>query len=227
VIPFWEMVYHDCQVCYGKYGYAADRAAGYVAHHLLAARPLHYHSIPDHLYWTRPRDEKHSTGPEACYLRTDQGWAAGMCPTDVFLKNTHEVLGPLAAQTAHERLTSFEFLSSDGAVRRATYGQGEWATRVTVNFGSSDAPAQSPRGGAVLLPAWGFVVDGPKFAAFYAKRWNGWDYPRGALFTLQAVVGEGLDQAAKVRIFHGFGDPQITWRNTTHEIPREQVLEMR
>ena len=52
VIPFWEMVYHDCQICYGKYGYAADRAGQYVAHHVLCARPLHYHSIPDHRYWT-------------------------------------------------------------------------------------------------------------------------------------------------------------------------------
>ncbi len=31
VIPFWEMVYHDCQVCYGKYGYDAGRSAEYVA----------------------------------------------------------------------------------------------------------------------------------------------------------------------------------------------------
>ncbi len=22
VIPFWEMVYHDCQICWGKYGYS-------------------------------------------------------------------------------------------------------------------------------------------------------------------------------------------------------------
>ncbi len=26
VIPFWEMVYHDCQVCYGKYGYCGGQA---------------------------------------------------------------------------------------------------------------------------------------------------------------------------------------------------------
>ena len=27
VIPFFEMVYHDCQICYGKYGYRAEDAA--------------------------------------------------------------------------------------------------------------------------------------------------------------------------------------------------------
>ena len=33
VIPFWEMVYHDCQICWGKYGYSAGEAAEFVAHH--------------------------------------------------------------------------------------------------------------------------------------------------------------------------------------------------
>ena len=28
VIPFWEMVYHDCEICYGKYGYSANQAGG-------------------------------------------------------------------------------------------------------------------------------------------------------------------------------------------------------
>lgn len=224
VIPFWEMIYHDCQACYGKYGYAADRAAGYVAHHVLAARPLHYHSIPDHRYWTEPVAGNPATGPDAVYLRTDRGWAAGLCPTDVFLKNTHEVLGPLAAETAHERLTRLEFLSADGAVRRATYGQGDRATQVTVNFGASDAPVQSSRGGDALLPAWGFAIDGPKFSAFYAKRWGGRDYPEGALFTLQAVEGPTLERAAKVRVFHGFGDPRLTWQGSKHEVPREKVV---
>jgi len=224
VIPFWEMIYHDCQACYGKYGYAADRAAGYVAHHVLAARPLHYHSIPDHRYWTESASEKPATGPDAVYLRTDRGWAAGLCLTDVFLKNTHEVLGPLAAETAHERLTRLEFLSGDGAVRRATYGQGDRAMQVTVNFGASDAPVQSSRGGDVLLPAWGFTIDGPKFAAFYAKRWGGRDYPEGALFTLQAVEGPTLERAPKVRVFHGFGDPRLSWQDSNHEVPREKVI---
>jgi hypothetical protein len=224
VIPFWEMVYHDCQVCYGKYGYAADQAAGYVAHHVLAARPLHYHSIPDHLYWKQPHEEKPPSSPQACYLRTDRGWAAGMHPTDVFLKNTHEVLGPLNAATAHDRLTRLEFLSSDGAVRRATYGEGQRATRVTVNFGSADASVESQYGGKVLLPANGFVIDSPKFAAFFAKRWNGRDYPEGALFTLQVAEGETLDRAAKVRVFHGFGDPRVAWQDGVFEVAREQIV---
>lgn len=41
VIPFWETVYHDCVISWGKYGYDAGSAAEYVAHHVLCARPLH------------------------------------------------------------------------------------------------------------------------------------------------------------------------------------------
>jgi hypothetical protein len=48
VIPFWEMVYHDCQIAYGKYGYSAANAGSYVAHHVLSARTasLSLHSEP-------------------------------------------------------------------------------------------------------------------------------------------------------------------------------------
>ena len=224
VIPFWEMVYHDCEVCYGKYGYQAEQAAEYVAHHVLCARGLHYHSIPHHLYWSQPHSPKHPKTPEACYLRTDKGWAAGLHPTDVFLKNTHEVLGPLSGLTAQERLTKFEYLTPDGSVRRAIYGQGDGATQVIVNFDAKDASVESPRGKTVILPQWGFVIDGPKFAAFYAKQWNGRSYPDRVLFTLQAVEGDRLETAAKTRIFHAFGDPLIAWQDKTHDIPREQVV---
>jgi len=224
VIPFWEMVYHDCQACYGKYGYRAEQAGQYVAHHVLCARPLHYHSIPDHLYWHGYPGGAEPAGPSACFTRTDKGWAEGLHPTDAFLKTTHEVLGPLNQATAHQRLTRLEFLTTDGAVRRATYGEGGGATTVVVNFGREDASVQMPLGGLVLLPTWGFAIEGPRLAAFYAKRWNGRDYPEGALFTLQAVERENLARATKVRVFHGFGDPNIPWRGTTHEVRREQVV---
>jgi hypothetical protein len=220
VIPFWEMVYHDCQACYGKYGYAAEQAAEYVAHHVLCARPLHYHSIPDHLYWKAA-----APGPSrATYLRSD-GWAAGLHPTDVFLKNTHEVLGPLHAATGHDRLTRLEFLTPDRAVRRALYGTGAAATTVVVNFGGGEARVTTPRGGEVVLPPWGFVVEGPRFAAFHATRWGGHGYADGALFTLQALDGQELDKARRVRVFHGFGAEVLPWRGKTYQVPREQIIE--
>jgi hypothetical protein len=224
VIPFWEMVYHDCQICYGKYGYAADQAAEYVAHHVLCARPLNYHSIPDHRYWKENPAAKQASGDRSCFARTDQGWAEGLHPTDAFLKTTHEVLGPLQQATAQSRLGSFEFLTPDRTLRRATYGQGKPATTVVVNFGPGDAAAQSRLGGDVLLPSWGFVIESPRFAAFYAKSWDGRSYPQGALFTIQATDANDLGQAAELRIFHGFGDPRIQWQGTTYEVRQELAV---
>jgi len=232
VIPFWEMVYHDCQVCYGKYGYRGGEAAEYVAHHVLCARPLHYHSIPDHLYWTKEAGKGRKSRPaeerlrdaRACFTRTDNGWAEGLHPTDAFLKTTHEVLGPLHEVTAHERLALFEFLTPNRAVRRATYGKGEDATTVVVNFGESDETVQSRLGGEVALPPCGFVVEGQTFAAFYAKSWGGRKYPDGALFTMRVMKGDSFEGARELRIFHGFGDPIIVWRGATHSVRREEVV---
>jgi len=224
VVPFWEMVYHDCQICYGKYGYAADQAAEYVAHHVLCARPLNYHSIPEHRYWTAKAGAAAPSGDRSCFARTDQGWAEGLHPADAFLKVTHEVLGPLHLATAHSRLDRLEFLTADRCLRRAAYGQGNQATTVVVNFGQADATAQSRLGGEVLLPPWGFVIEGPHFAAFYAKRWHGRNYPEGALFTLQATAGDNLEHASELRIFHGFGSPKISWGDATYEVRRELAV---
>ena len=94
---------------------------------------------------------------------------------------------------------------------------------MVVNFG---AGREGPLGirGRRALPPWGFAIDGPRFAAFYAKRGTGRDYPDGTLFTLQAIEGPSLPEATKLRVFHGFGDPQLTWRGESYQIPREEVL---
>ncbi|MCB1126589.1 MAG: hypothetical protein KDM81_08855, partial [Verrucomicrobiae bacterium] len=54
-IPLFELVYHDCIAMYGKYGYDAGQAAGYVLQHALYGRPLHHHNVPPHLYWQSGR----------------------------------------------------------------------------------------------------------------------------------------------------------------------------
>ncbi len=224
-IPFFEMVYHDCQVCYGKYGYRAEEAAEYVAHHVLCARPLHYHSFPDHLYWKSPRADKPGmTEPNSCYTRSDNGWAEGLHPLDVFLKNTHEVLGPLHHVTAHDRLDRFEFLTDDGSLRRAIYGDGRDATTVTVNFGQTPAEVDSQAGGRTVLPPWGFIVEGPRFIAFHARHWNGQDYGDGALFTLRPTDNKPLKESASLRIFHAFGPATLAWRGKTCEVKREELI---
>jgi hypothetical protein len=225
VIPFFEMVYHDCQICFGKYGYRAEQAGEYVAHHVLCARPLHYHSFPDHLYWQNERRPQNaSTSPDACYTRSDNGWAEGLHPLDIFIKNTHEVLGPLHEATAYSRLTKFEYLTDDGNVRRATYGAGEQATRVIVNFGRTPAEIESDTAGHISLPAWGFVVMSPRFIAFHATQWAGQDYGPGALFTLRSTDDKPLKDSAAIRVFHAFGPTTLAWQGKTYEIKREEVI---
>jgi hypothetical protein len=227
VIPFFEMVYHDCQICYGKYGYAAEKAAEFVAHHVLCARPLYYHSFPDHLYWksTANQQKKQVPVPDvACYTRSDNGWTEGMHSLDVFLKNTYEVLGPLHSATAHNQLRKLEFLTTDFTLRQATYGQGKNATRIIVNFGIKDAQVESTLGGKVILPPWGFVIEGPRFAAFHARSWSGQEYEKGALFTLRAMDEKSLKETSRIRVFHAFGLPVLRWNSKIHKVQREKVI---
>jgi hypothetical protein len=228
VIPFFEMVYHDCQICYGKYGYRAEDAAENVAHHVLCARPLYYHSFPDHLYWQNKPSERRGrntgTSDRASYTRSDSGWAEGMHPTDVFIKNTHEVLGPLHELTAYSRLTAFEYLTEDHNLRRATYGEGRQAVKVTVNFGPIPAEISSEVGGRTILPPWGFLVESPRLVAFHARSWNGQDYGNGALFTLRPTDNKDLKDSARIRVFHAFGPATLTWNGQSYEIGREEVV---
>jgi hypothetical protein len=97
---------------------------------------------------------------------------------------------------------------------------------ITLNEGAAPFAFQSRLGGSVLLPPWGFLIEGPRFAAFYAQRWNGRDYPSGALFTLRAADGKSLSDTRRLKIFHGFGDPRIDWRGATHDVRREAVIEV-
>ncbi|MEW6355502.1 MAG: DUF6259 domain-containing protein [Planctomycetota bacterium] len=365
VIPLFEMVYHDCEVVFGKYGYHAEAAAEYVVHHALCGRTLHYHSFPHHLYWqdagkaeaaevkVRPSVEsvkqiadrrfqisyrwqveadvsgdwrafvhfgagdpvpfqndhdlprptstwrageaiedgpfevaipdkvaadavdvfiglfrpegdlpraklpgcgidhrvlvgrlrlkpaigfekvepRPTLGDPPCFARADNGWAEGLCLTDRFVKNTHEILGPLAEITAHSRLVKFEFLTPDRMVRRATFGAGKKAgildaipflgsqqpsATVTVNFGPTEFVAKSEAGGDVALPTYGFLIESPSFTAFYASSWAGRRYDKPVLFTIRLDGG-------RTRIFHGFGDLRIRWRGREQDIPKERT----
>jgi hypothetical protein len=127
--------------------------------------------------------------------------------------------------TAHDRLTKFEYLTDNRAVRQATYGEGPNATKVIVNFGQAPAEVASETGGRTVLPPWGFLVENPRFVAFHARRWNGQEYPDSALFTLRPTDGKPLKDSARIRIFHAFGPSALVWQGRTYEVQREELIQ--
>jgi hypothetical protein len=220
VVPFFEMVYHDCEAAWGKYGFDPDKADETVVHHVACARTLYHHGIPRGLYWKRLEGDPPATG---AFTRADGGWAEGLCRTDRFLKNTHEVLGPLNRETACMVLEKLEFLSHDRSLRRMTWGSGE--VTVTCNYGNDGAAVRSALGGEVVLPRWGFLIESPRFVAFHSSSWGGAAFTRPALFTLTSLDGKSLASAARIRAFHAFGPADLALRGKKAEIRREVVLE--
>jgi hypothetical protein len=75
----------------------------------------------------------------------------------------------------------------------------------------------------VVLPPYGFVVDSPRFVAFSATKWNGMTYDGPAMFTVRSLDGKPIAESAKVRIYHGFGDPRIKVGGAEHNVPKEET----
>jgi hypothetical protein len=163
-IPLFELVYHDAIAAYGKYSYAANRAAEYAIEHMILGRTLNYHSVPNHLYWKGPPAAEPPAPPEgakdpALFVRAENGWAQGMHPADRFMKNTHEVLSPLNELTGRMPMTRHEFLTADRKAQHSVFSDGKQTVEVVVNMGDADMKWQSKLGGAIELPAYGFLVE--------------------------------------------------------------------
>ena len=359
-VPLFEIVYRDCIAMYGKYGYDIYQAAPYVLHHISIARPLHYHSIPPHLYWkgwtgrsepeavapkaaevkakqgrtfeityhwqvekplradwiifvhftdpagaeikfqndhppkpptskwpagdcvdgphtvtvpqgmdgtfdvrvglySRPSlgrvsllgecdnerrsivgrlkvagekiaftpvtpKRKAAGGDPAVFTRAGGGWAEGMHPMDIYVKNTYEVLSPLNQITARMRMSGHEFLTPDRKVIRTVFGDAADRVTVTVNMGQADYRARSKVWGDVALPPYGFLVEGPTLAAFRASKFNGVAYDDPPLFTLRSLDGKPIADSGKFRIYHGFGDPRIALGGQVHAVQKEATV---
>ena len=359
-VPLFEIVYRDSIAMYGKYGYDIYASAPYVLHHISIGRPLHYHSIPPHLYWKgwtgrsepqavapkaaevkvrqgrtfdityhwqverRVRGEwiifvhftdpagreirfqndhppdpplskwptgDHADGPHpvtvpqglegtfdvrvgfysrpslgrvsllgesdnerryivgrlkvagdeveftpmtpkrrgaggdpALFTVADGGWAEGMHPVDIYVKNTYEVLSPLNEITSCMRMMQHAFLTPDRKVVRTVFGTGAEAVTCIVNAGATDFACQSRTGGDVVLPPFGFLVEGPAFAAFSASAWGGIAYADPPLFTVRSLDGKPLADSGKVRIWHGFGDPRIRLGGKVHTVAKEAAV---
>ncbi|HNV00238.1 MAG: hypothetical protein KA191_01555 [Verrucomicrobia bacterium] len=158
------------------------------------------------------------------FVRGDNGWTAGLHPFDRFVKNTYKILSPLNALTSRAPMTGHAFLTQDGLVQRSVFGQGRTAVTVIANFGAAEFAAESELGGKVRLPRYGFLVESRDFITFHALSWNGIDYDGPVLFTMRGESGRALARAPGVRVYHGFGDSRLRWRDTLFEIEKERVV---
>jgi len=221
VVPLFEMVYRDCIAMYGKYGYDINRAGAYVIHHVSIGRTLNYHSVPSHIYW---KNIPPSSSP-GFYVQSRDGWTAGMHPMDCFVKNTHEILSPLNKITAQMQMSGYEFLTADRLVRRSVFGEGAAAVETIVNGRREDFVARTAAAVEVVLPSDGFVVSSLTYVAFCAKSFNGLKYDTASLFTIRSLDGKPIAESARVRVFHGFGDPRVKIGNTEHRVEKETILQ--
>jgi hypothetical protein len=144
---------------------------------------------------------------------------------DRFIKNTYEILSPLNELTARLPMTRHQFLSSDRKVQRSVFGEGAGQVNVTVNLGESDYTCNSPLGGELRLPGFGFLAESPQFVAFYSRNWNGSEFASPALFTLRSADAQPLRGSHKVRIFHGFGDEKIHLGKSRLAVVREEIVD--
>jgi hypothetical protein len=225
VVPFFDMVLRDCIAIHGKYGYDPKAMAEQVIHHVAIGRPLYYHSVGHHLYWEE--DETAEMPPPddnmdmALYTRGHNGWAEGYCLWDRFMKNTQEVLGPLHKLTAQALIERYEFLDDDRRIRQTTYSNG---VQSWVNGSESEWTLSTEAWGEVTLPPYGFFVEAPSFVAFCATSFNGHNYDSPVLFCLRSQDARALTESQQVRVFHGFGDAGLSWRDEVVIVQREEVL---
>ncbi|MFO8014728.1 MAG: glycoside hydrolase [Phycisphaerae bacterium] len=163
-------------------------------------------------------------GDPALFTRAGGGWADGMHPLDVFVKNTYEVLSPLNELTARLPMEDHAFLTEDRTVIRSVFGTGPDAVVTVVNMGEAPYRLRSRVGGEVVLPPHGFLVRAPTFTAFHASAYGGLVYEDPPLVTLRSLDGKPLGESAKVRLWHGFGDPRVRFRGKEWRVAREEIV---
>ena len=151
------------------------------------------------------------------WSRGDGGWGEDLGPVDRVIKNTWEVLSPLNRITAETPLATHEFLSDDRLLQRTQFGD----VSITVAY---EKPA---RIGDDSVPPYGFIVRSPRFIAFLATRFGGIDYSSPTLFTVRSLDDRPIAESAKVRIYHGFGDPRLRLFGRELEVAREETVSLR
>ena len=223
-IPLFELVYRECVNLEGwawgdlNQAYAINcipyARIPYLPfpqrHYLRDGIDLDRKGYPYELWWLK------GYHPDNIFLRGDQGWGEDINWYDRLVKNVYEVVSPLNELTALEEMTGHTFLADKRPIEKMTYSNG---MSIVCNRSETDFEYEQ-----ALLPPSGFLAVGPTFVAFYAKRYNGVDYPDGALFTLRALDGKSLDESGQIRVYHGFGEPKLRIGQHIVEVSREQIL---
>jgi hypothetical protein len=141
-----------------------------------------------------------------------------MCLWDRFIKNTHEILSPLAKRTAQAWIERYEFLDTERLIRQTTFSNG---VTVVVNGSLNLYRHHSAVFGEVSLPPYGLCAEAGDFAAIVNQ------YPAGsALFTLMSLDGHLVTEAQQLRVYHGFGPSELTWCGKQYTIQSEINLEV-
>ena len=127
--------------------------------------------------------------------------------------------------TARLPMTRHQFLMPDRKVQRTVFGEGTGAGEVVVNSGAEAYVCSSRLGGQVELPPGGFLVESPTFVAFHASSWAGRRYDALPLFTLRSLDWQPLSESHRVRVYHAFGNNQISLGKITQAVKTEAVLD--
>jgi hypothetical protein len=169
----------------------------------------------------QPRPQTPELLDTSCFARSDGGWGEAVaatgsrpCVTDVFIRNTYEVLSPINQLTAMLPMTSHRFLTTPAlvasnqchALEETIFGDN--AMRIVINGSGKDVQVDGES-----LPPFGFIARSPTLLAFHANTWSGVKYPKPAMFVIRSFDERPIETALGVRIFHAFGDPRVRFPN--------------
>jgi len=213
IVPTFEMVYGDA---ISIYAHQSDRPRldnhSYILDHVLYAE-MPVYQFGDHHYWTADSEAPPRNADPSRMIFARGG---RFKPTDQFIKNTYEVLSPLCRDTALLPMTDHHFATADRKVENTQFGSG---VHITVHYGAEDYATPH-----ALLPEWGFLIESPRLVAFYARSYGGLRYDEPAMFAIRSLDGKPLAASGRVRIYHGFGDPQVEFRGKTVEVATENTI---
>jgi hypothetical protein len=215
VIPLFPLVYSDCVQIMTHQGERVGPGDEKKIADLILFAEMPLPRFGNHLYWKN--EQPRTPGANELWARADGGWGADLGPTDRVIKNIYEVLSPLNLITSKYPLDNHEFVSPDRLLQRTRLGP----VNISVAY---EKPA---RIGDNTVPAYGFIVDSPKFIAFCATRFGGIDYPSPTLFTVRSLDNKPIAESGKVRIYHGFGDKRIRLFGKDFEVAREAIVQLR